>query len=432
MLNKLKLRLAISMVGLIGFVIQLPAQTEPQAESVNFNRHYKFLQSGNTTMDKNFYLLTILKHYDDLHRILNADLNLKHIGGSKQTLIASFNAGAAHKPATVLEALKWSSADSLVIESAIKNIYHSNARRFDQMIDQHLRPSGYYRRYHQMNNEDLFLYAWRQYIYGTNYIIDQYGLGKKLRYPTVDSANYDVKSSYYIALVNDMLHGLKEDAGSMQAFYEPTFFICAQLMNLNDRDEPANATALEAEENRAAMLKVKRARWANYRYSAILIPGNGPILSTTPISPVNKVHCDIAVKRFKSKLAPFIIVSGGSVYPFRGPYVEAMEMKKYLVQQHGIPPEVVIIEAQARHTTTNFRNANRLIYRYGIPAEKPVLFTSSKSQIDFVALPSFDQRNIGELGYVPYQGKRRISDHDIVFYPVPESLHMDPLDPLDP
>jgi hypothetical protein len=45
---------------------------------------------------------------------------------------------------------------------------------------------------------------------------------------------------------------------------------------------------------------------------------------------------------------------------------------------------------------------------------------------------AFDMRNQRELGYLPYRDKKSISNHDIVFYPVMESLHMDPLDPLDP
>lgn len=102
-------------------------------------------------------------------------------------------------------------------------------------------------------------------------------------------------------------------------------------------------------------------------------------------------------------------------------------MKKY-----NIPEDAILIDPHARHTTTNFRNADRLIFRYGIPADKPDLFITSKSQHDYVMNKNFDIRNTHELGYLPYRDKKSISNHDVVFYPVMESLHMDPLDPLDP
>jgi hypothetical protein len=107
-------------------------------------------------------------------------------------------------------------------------------------------------------------------------------------------------------------------------------------------------------------------------------------------------------------------------------------MRKYLMQTYHIPAAAIIVEPQARHTTTNIRNSNRLMIRYGIPITKPSLFITSKSQTDYSNNPNFDARNLRELGYLPYRGKKRISNHEIEFYPVTECLHMDPYDPLDP
>jgi uncharacterized SAM-binding protein YcdF (DUF218 family) len=189
---------------------------------------------------------------------------------------------------------------------------------------------------------------------------------------------------------------------------------------------------MTAGENKKAIARLRQTDWSRYTYATIVIPGNGPELFTTPISPINKMHCAIAAARFRKGWAPFIIVSGGYCYPFRGPYCEAIEMKKYLIEKFAIPEDAIIIDPHARHTTTNFRNADRLIIRYGIPTTRPSVFITTKSQTDFVAAPAFDQRNRNELGYLPYKDKNRISTHDIVFYPVLESLHMDPYDPLDP
>ena len=109
-------------------------------------------------------------------------------------------------------------------------------------------------------------------------------------------------------------------------------------------------------------------------------------------------------------------------------------MKKYLMTKEGVPEKAIIMEPQARHTTTNLRNAGRLMIRYGIPITKPSDIVSTRSQIDYIAIPQqhFDERNMHELGYLPYRDKNRVSTHDVSFYPVMESLQMDPLDPLDP
>ena len=107
-------------------------------------------------------------------------------------------------------------------------------------------------------------------------------------------------------------------------------------------------------------------------------------------------------------------------------------MKKFLMTRFGIPANAIIIDPHARHTTTNIRNADRLMIRYGIPFTKPSVFVTSKSQTDYAAAAAFDQRNLRELGYLPYREKQQIGIHEISFYPVMESLHMDPYDPLDP
>ncbi len=149
---------------------------------------------------------------------------------------------------------------------------------------------------------------------------------------------------------------------------------------------------------------------------------------------MGRMRCHLAAARSHKKLAPFIILSGGYCHPFHTPYAEAFEMKKYLVTRQGVPESAIIIEPQARHTTTNMRNADRLMIRYGIPLTKPSDIVSTKSQIDYIALPQqhFDERNLRELGYLPYRDKNRTGIHDVSFYPVLESLQMDPLDPLDP
>ena len=338
----------------------------------------------------------------------------------------------ARWPVSLVTDFRFTSADSLEIATALVTLYRGNKKPFDAMVDQHLRPSGYYQRFIASTNEQFLLQAWGQTVTGINYIIDQFGLGKKMRYPLIDSASYDVNSRYYRTVLKDLFAYLSEQENTLTIFYHPSLAVALQLMDVNDRDEPARFEPMEAGENQAAVQKIARTDWNKYKYATIVIPGNGPVLTSTPISADNKLHCAVAAMRYRDNWAPFIIVSGGFCYPFRGPYCEAIEMKKFLMTRFGIPASAIIIDPHARHTTTNIRNADRLMIRYGIPFTKPSVFVTTKSQTDYAAAPSFDQRNMRELGYLPYRDKQPISIHDITFYPVMESLHMDPYDPLDP
>ncbi|MBK8657099.1 MAG: hypothetical protein IPN20_25070 [Haliscomenobacter sp.] len=52
-----------------------------------------------------------------------------------------------------------------------------------------------------------------------------------------------------------------------------------------------------------------------------------------------------------------------------------------------MPERAIIIEPHARHTTTNFRNSARLMYRYGIPFDKMALCTSTMDQVVYITNP---------------------------------------------
>ena len=98
----------------------------------------------------------------------------------------------------------------------------------------------------------------------------------------------------------------------------------------------------------------------------------------------------------------------------------------------GIPAEAIIVDPHARHSTTNMRNAARLIYRYGIPFDNKPLVSTDPQQSDYIENPTFERRCLNELGYLPYRLVRRTSAFDLEFVPQIESLQADPTDPLDP
>ncbi|MCD8540941.1 MAG: YdcF family protein [Leadbetterella sp.] len=333
-------------------------------------------------------------------------------------------------PSSLLNDFFWEQ-DTAALARELKSVYLTHKKAYDKMIDGHLRPSGYYQRFTGLSNEALLAKAWNQCFYGMDYIINQFGLGKKMRYPRIDSASYVVTSRSYRIMLKDIMSSLDEISSSFDVFYKPSLAVAMQLMQANDRDEPARLEPLEHGINKEAYAQIQKTDWKKYKYAAIVLPGAGPEL-TIPIGHEGKIHCDMAARRYLAGDAPFIIPTGGYCYPFQTPYNEAVEMKKYLMEKYNIPASAIIAEPQARHTTTNIRNSVRLMIQYGIPVDGPSLFVTSMSQTRYAAADNFDERNIRELGYTPYTRKKQLSNHVIEFYPVTECLHRDPYDPLDP
>ncbi|MBO9636486.1 MAG: YdcF family protein, partial [Chitinophagaceae bacterium] len=124
-------------------------------------------------------------------------------------------------------------------------------------------------------------------------------------------------------------------------------------------------------------------------------------------------------------------VSGGHVHPNKTPFCEAVEMKKYLVEVLKIPSSDIIIEPHARHTTTNLRNANRLVYQFKMPANKPVMIVSDASQTRYIN-GNMKVRIQKELGYLPWRSMKQLSSTETEYLPSEISTQINPLDPLDP
>ena len=98
----------------------------------------------------------------------------------------------------------------------------------------------------------------------------------------------------------------------------------------------------------------------------------------------------------------------------------------------GIPEDAILIDPHARHTTTNLRNAARLMYRYGIPFDRKALVTTDPTQSRGIQSPAFVTRCNTELGYMPVRVIGRINLFDLEFLPLKDALQADPQDPLDP
>ena len=215
-------------------------------------------------------------------------------------------------------------------------------------------------------------------------------------------------------------------------FFEPTLSFALALLKINRRDEAGRYEPLEQGENKAAVQNLKHIKWNDYPYSFILVLGSGARDLTTRISPIGAKRTDVAAQLYLQHRAPLIMVSGGYVHPMQTPYCEAIEMKKYLMDKYKIPETSILIDPHARHTTTNFRNAARLAFRYRLPTNGTALVTSSESHITSSTSEEFRTRCLNELGYFPMEFIKRISPVEAEFKPSIASLFFDANDPLDP
>jgi hypothetical protein len=330
-----------------------------------------------------------------------------------------------------LKAMRWNEDESKEAGRALAGLYESS-RAVRIFVDGPLRVSGMYVRYNAEPGGQLLERAWADCAAAINRMIDVYGAGKAPRYPEIDAMTYDAASTVWKHDVEVLASVLEDDRLSFTLFFSSSLRFAGELMFLNHRDEAGRHEPLELNENAAAFRHVASIDWDKYPYSAIVVPGAGNDRFGVHLSPGGKLRDEIAAKRFREGKAPFLIVSGGYVHPERTEYSEAIEMKRDLMSRFGIPPEAILVDPHARHTTTNLRNAARLLYRYAFPFDKKALVTTDQQQSEYIENPNFEKRCLEELGYVPYRLERRTSAFDLEFVPRIESLHADPTDPLDP
>ena len=106
-------------------------------------------------------------------------------------------------------------------------------------------------------------------------------------------------------------------------------------------------------------------------------------------------------------------------------------MKIYLIEKCNVPANAIIIEPHARHTTTNMRNTVRLMFRYGIPMDKPGISCTTRGQSTMIE-KTLIARCLRELNEAPYKNGIRLSETEVEFYPLLDALHINPKEPMDP
>lgn len=267
---------------------------------------------------------------------------------------------------------------------------------------------------------------------GLNSIIQVYGQGSAPRYPLVDGPIDVPGSLLFNAAVKDAQALAKASEDDPVVSLDPSLQLAIALLDANDRADAVAFEPLDLANNAGALGRSQIIDWKLFRYSAIIIPGIGPENVGMALSTRGKWNVRLAAKRFADGEAPFIILSGASVHPKGTRFVEAVEMRKALIERFGVPAEAIIIEPYARHTTTNLRNVTRRLVAMGAPLDKDSLIVTYTNQSRYIEGAEFASRNQKELGYMPGTVGARLSPTELIFRPSAKSLRIDPLDPLDP
>ncbi len=390
--------------------------------------HYQLITDGDWVKTKNYYLLTLIQQDKAVSQTLKTDAVLKQFTQKKLADLKN-SVTDCKDAACFTDKIKFSDEEIKTVGAELEALCKPGSA-LEKLVKNKLIPSGTYGLYKGSTASQLLVKAWEQDAAGINYTIGVYGDGKKPNYPLIDSISFNTKGRRYafqLSSINETLYG---DVKGASLFFEPAMQAALLFLQLNERQDAANYEPMAQTVNKAAVKHIKVTNWAKYPYTVILIPGEGPENLTTPLSAGGMLRCRLAAQQYRAGLAPFVMPSGGKVHPYKTKYCEAEEMKKYLVEVLHIPAYAVIMEPHARHTTTNMRNGVRLMYRYGIPDNKPGLVVTERGQAG--AIINMAGRCMKELGYVPYKLGKPLSPTATEFYPLPEAMQIDLDEPLDP
>jgi hypothetical protein len=395
-----------------------------QLNSSGFDSTYK-LTFRNAVQDKNFYLLSLFQRNPEVGKLLRRNKALKKLAHEK---VQALRMAANCNDVGCFDRLfRFSGPTIDMVATELKSL--SKHPDFKKLVTKDLGPSGAFIKYSRQSDSEMLIAAWKDAANGLNRLLRIYCLGKDPFYKDIDKVSFDVSSEEYRKLLTVKLREIQFSQAPL--FFEPTLSFALKLLEVNRRDEAGRYEPLEEGENKACLQDMKNIRWNDYPYSFILVLGSGPGDSAR-LSKIGAQRADQAAQLFLEHKAPLIILSGGHVHPMQTPFNEAIEMKKYVMEKFKIPEKSILIEPHARHTTTNFRNAARLVFRYGIPADRMALVTSSEDHIALTTKEGFRIRCATELGYFPMEFISRISPVAAEFKPSVTSLFFDANDPLDP
>lgn len=381
-------------------------------DKTGFDADYKLLSSGSFIQDKNYYLLTVFHKDANVKKYIKNDDALENLCIEREGLFRSAAQNCAGDSNCCASALLFSEDQTSQISDDLCRVFARPLPSYT-LIKKHMRPSGLFQ-LHAANADDQFLKdSWLDTIQGLQIAFDSYA--RTLAPETLDKIMKEVDAS----------------SSDGMLFFEPLLKVCIAAMNEQGRDESARYEPLADGENKKALEKMTHIDWDDYEYPLLIVPGYGPDEDGVVLSPTGKIRCAAAARRYSEGLAPFILTSGGHVHPDKTPYCEALEMKKYLMNKLDVPEDAILVDPHARHTTTNLRNAARIMFRNKIPTGRYSLIITDTFQSIYITY-MIDERCLEELGYMPYQEVKMVSLCETLFLPDMTSLFADPSDPLDP
>lgn len=377
----------------------------------------------------NFYFLEKLSNQEELQSPLFQNRVFKTIAKSKSEAIshAISSKGSLEK---VVGAYMFTDVEITSIVEEFIRLHKENA--VVQNLFSELRNSGKYRNFNSQSDSEFIQNVIELNLKGLNHTLGVYGLGHKPFYPKIDSVSYDTTSRYFYNAVFFWSKHMYENQSKSALFFESSLDFALSLMYMNHRDEAVRYEPLDEEYNAKAIQYVKEVDFKAYDYNALIVLGDGPENYRDPLAALGKLNLKIAVEQFNLNKAPFIIVSGGHVHPNRTQTCEAIEMKNELMDVYGIPEKNIIIEPYARHTTTNLRNATRLMLRYGFDIKQKSLIVSFYHHLKSIESQAFNERFMRELGYLPGEIISLTDGAPLEFIPSEVMTHQNPLEPLDP
>jgi hypothetical protein len=399
----------------------LAAQDVPQ-------QSYQLIKTRNGVQYKNYYLLSLFQQLPELRKMLITDTAFNNVYKSKTAQVNEAIKTCKTDITCYAKALKFTNEEIAHIGNRLALLYAEN-NALGNLVKNHLIPSGCYAMFAKEQHRTLLVKAWEQDASAVNYAIGVYVEGNKPNYPKIDSISFSLTDKTFAELTS--ASALLSLQSNNKLFFEPAMLFALEALELNERNEAADYEPMAKGVNLSAINQIKKTEWKKYPYSVILVPGAGPEEKDVALSAGGMIRCRLAALQYQKGMAPFIVVSGGRVHPYKTKFSEAYEMKKFLMKVLQIPESAIIMEPHARHTTTNLRNCARLMFRYGMPADKPGLACTVKSQ-SYNITNLLPERCKKELGYYPYKNGKRLSATESEFYLNTASLQIDFDEPLDP
>ena len=376
-----------------------------------------------------FPLLAMMHAAPGWNAALRADPELARLAAARSARIPHDTCTPA--PQCLADAWLWTAADIASVSERLGLIMRDR-RLGSALVVRQMRASGRFARHTALADTDLLAAAWADAAEGVNRVIAVYAKGEPPRYPKIDAGIFDVSRAEYPQVL--AAHGVSVAAlqRADDTVFDPAHRYAAGLLMINERSDAGAYRPLLGGDNAATVRAITDTDWKAERHTALLVFGHGPEDAQSRTGVLGHIRLRIAADMFARGVAPFVIVSGGNVHPNRTPFNEAVEMKRLLIEQHGVPADRILIEPHARHTTTNLRNTARLLLAAGFPRDRPALVVSDHATIRYIAGAELTARNLREMGVQPgtlAPGPDRFS---LLFTPDPAAFHVEIADPLDP